>query len=67
MRTNCALESYNAALAQRFPKRGNFFRFVSLLANEELGKRLEMTAAVDGRAAIKRNKNYLRNRDEAIE
>lgn len=67
MRTNCALESYNAALAQRFPKRGNFFRFVSLLANEELGKRLQMTAAVDGRAANKRNKNNLRNRDEAIE
>lgn len=65
MRTNCALESYNVALGRRFPKRSNFFRFASLLAEEELMKRCEMHNAVAGRSNPKRNRQ--RDRDIVID
>lgn len=65
MRTNCALESYNAAIGRRFPKRGNFFRFISLLACEELVKRVEMYAAVAGH--IKKKRRRINNKDSLIE
>lgn len=64
-RTNCSLESSNAAMGRRFPKRGNFFRFLSLLLNEEFAKRKEMEAVCDGRKERKRKRTV--DRDAVIE
>lgn len=64
-RTNCALESANAALGRRFPKKGNFFRFLSLLLHEEFSKRMEMEAVCDGRKERKRRRTV--DRDAVIE
>lgn len=67
MRTTSSLESCNSALARRFPKNGNFFRFVSLLIFEEKAISNDFTRVVDEdfQPPTKKRKETI-NRESAI-
>lgn len=47
MRTTSALESYNAKLLRNLPKKGNFYKFMKRIADEELSQSREMKMLVD--------------------
>lgn len=65
MRTTSSLESYNAALGRKFPVKGNFFRFVKLIADEEFIKSRDMRDAVDSGGSSTR-KRKVNERDQLI-
>lgn len=52
MRTTSSLEGYNSRLAQKLPKKGNFFQFMKCIADEELIQSHDMLLLVESGGAV---------------
>lgn len=71
LRTTSSVESNNKNLGDNFPKKGNFFRFVSLLQDEEYGQTNALAASIknaklSGPPRRKILKKMYAHRDEII-
>lgn len=65
MRTTSSLESYNAELGRKFPVKGNFFKFVALIADQEFLKSEQMEKATESGGGRKRPRK-LNEKDQLI-
>lgn len=69
MRTTSNLESYNSRLLQNLPKKGNFYKFMKRIADEELAQSHDMALLVEsggGTVARLARKRKYKDKDTLI-
>lgn len=67
-RATSAVEAYNGVLGRLIPKRGNFFKFVSVLRNEEFSKSRDFKILIEsgGTFGAKRSKKIYADKAKKI-